>query len=503
MTISPDNPTVPELPVTVTVTPPLAAAVDAAPDLVGSQVQEQLAQLLGELGVPGRPVVRIETGGPTTASYGIGLTVAGRPCRFPPVVVAEALAYIDGTAQVLLDSDAVIDQLHGAGTDLTDDAVGSRVAQLLGDVCRTAVAAQPGVVLTSDAAVNADSGSEPLVAALASQVDVHVEPAYLRRITANNGGAGLFRFLRESLFDELGLPLPPFHLRLDPSLRPDGFAFRINAVRTQPRIGLPTETIMVNETVERLGLLGIDAVPMFNPAAYRPAALVERRHQERLEAAGRTTWDSWGFLILCFAAELRRTAHTLLTKNTADELLRRLGESFPSVERAARAHIPLDLLTLVLRELLRDGVSIRNLLRIAELLIRYETTEAADGGSDRVTYIRQGLADAIATKSSGGTNTVVAYLLGPEFEDAVAEHQRRTEPWDAADDVPDRLASAVRAELSMLPPTAQTPVVLTRDDLRRPIARILNHEFPLLTVLGYGDLPAHHNVQPVARISVT
>ena len=56
-------------------------------------------------------------------------------------------------------------------------------------------------------------------------------------------------------------------------------------------------------------------------------------------------------------------------------------------------------------------------------------------------------------------------------------------------------------ELSSLPLTAQVPVLLTRQEVRRPLRALLRSEFPEITVLSYGDLPPHYNVQPVARIS--
>jgi type III secretion protein V len=279
----------------------------------------------------------------------------------------------------------------------------------------------------------------------------------------------------------------------DPSLRLGGFAFRINAIRTLPRIGLPADRILVNDEHARLVPYGVDAVPTLNPATWQPGALVDRSHAAMLDEAGFTTWDAWGFLILCFAAALRTDAHRLLTRDVATDLLRRLGEAFPELERATLAHVGVEDLTVVLRALLLDGVSIRNLPRIAKALLRYELGDPQPARLDRVSFVRAQLADVIANKVSRGTSTAVVYLLHPEIERALAA----AEP-DA--DVSERLVESVRTEVALLPRTAQTPAIITQPHLRARVRELLRHAFPHLTLLAYGELPPSCNVQPIARI---
>jgi len=64
-----------------------------------------------------------------------------------------------------------------------------------------------------------------------------------------------------------------------------------------------------------------------------------------------------------------------------------------------------------------------------------------------------------------------------------------------------QIATAVRNEMSYLPPTAYIPAILTTDGLRTIVRATLAQEFPRITVVSYSDLPPHYNIQPVARIS--
>jgi flagellar biosynthesis component FlhA len=513
-----------DLPVTVALAPPLFGEVDAAADSTRERIEVEVSELLHELGLDRRPTVEFEATEGQVPAHVIRLSVAGRQCRFPWTTIAEALAYVDGNSQVAVSADAVLERLQGAYRD------SERSSELLASVCRAAISAQPAILVppAEDAAIHAlidlglsmsagddeasdeaaldnDDAVERRIAAAAAavdSVDILVDPAYLRVLSAQDPDGELFPFMREGMFFELGLPLPRFHLLPDPSLRERAFAFRINAVRTFPRIGLPLDTILVNDTPERLPLWSVDGDPTLNPATNQPGALVAHEHKESLEAVGLTTWDAFGFLILSFATALRQTAHALMTRDVADGMLRQLGLAFPFLESAARSHSPPSVLAPVLRELLFNGVPIRNLRRIVELLLQYESIGASDNGRrGLLPFIRAGLADVIASKAARGTGTVVVYLLDPELEAAVADHGDGVVPTASDDFLAERLSAAVRAELFNLPATAQVPALLTQDELRGPLRALLCGEFPRMTVLGYGDLPSDYNIQPVARIS--
>jgi hypothetical protein len=510
---------------TVALSPPLAALVEAAPAPVGARIETEVAEVLGDLGVAGRPTVELVPD--VTVTHGpIALFVGGQRCRFAETTIAEALAYLDGTLPVAVGPVAMLERLRRSEP--------ARAGEMLASVCRAAISAQPEILASTtddparraalslgmsvagsreeakpafSAGVDRGEDWDPverfLAAAAGETIDLHIDPGYLRFLTSEWSREDMFPFLRDSLFVELGLPLPPFHFRPDASLRPGAFAFRINALRTPPRIGLPGGAILVNDTPERLKLMNVDAQPALNPATDQPASVVGDEHKESLEAAGLTTWTPSGFLILCLAAAVRRRAHALMTCDVAERLAQELDMAFTFLAAAARTHLGPDRLADVLRELLRDGISIRNLRRIVELMLRYETSGANGRQDDLVGFVRSGLADLIAHKVSRGTGTVVVYLLDPELEQALADRADERAPTGAEDPLPERLSLGVRAELEYLPRTAWVPALLTRDDARRPLAELLRHEFPQTTVVSYGDLPPECNVQAVARISAS
>jgi type III secretion protein V len=291
------------------------------------------------------------------------------------------------------------------------------------------------------------------------------------------------------------------HLSPQSSLTPAGFAFRFNGVRTLPRIGLDPETILVNESPGRLALMEVEAQATVNPATGGPAAVVSREHKERMEVAGLTTWDPFGYFILVLAAAIRRHAHLFMSGGLAAEMANMLAQAFPALVAAAERAQLYEVLAPTLRELLREGVSIRNLRRILELLLHQKDRDPNSSVIDYAASVRSGLADQIAYKVARNTETLVAYVLDPEIEDALIGVRHGISADWSDETVTERFRDAVFDELTDLPQAAQTPAILTEPRVVRAVRTSLQHEFPHVTVIDYHELPAHYTVQPVASIS--
>jgi type III secretory pathway component EscV len=506
----------PTLPVTVAIAPELLAATAASTQI---RIEQELTEMLQELGLSTQPVVHLAEIKPTHGTRLIRLLVAGRSCRVPQTTIFEALAYVKATSLVApaVRADTVSHLLQE--TDGLDPA---RLGELLGLVCRSVLSAQPSVLLPDSplqavlnlgmsiaacnqaipaASLRDESIERHIAETAAKTIDVLINPDYLRALTSQDGAAELFPTARDALFVELGLVLPPLHFHPDSSLCPAGFAFRINGMRTMPRVGLEMGTILVNETTDRLAFFDVKAKPTINPETHKTQSVTSSIHKEMLKAAGHSTWDPFEYLILVFTAAIRRNAHAFLTQDVAASLLDTIGKAFPMLQEAAKAHAPPHALARVLRELLYDGVSIRNLPRILEILFLYETVPEADRDIDRVSFVRSGLADFIAFKAARGTNTIIAYLLDPKIEDAIADQPAGGAHGWFEPTLAEQIAAAVQDQLSSLPLEASAPVLLTRQEVRRPLRALLRAEFPQITILSFGDIPPHYNVQPVARIS--
>jgi type III secretory pathway component EscV len=360
---------------------------------------------------------------------------------------------------------------------------------------------------------------EIIAARSADSVEIRMPADYIREIAsqATEADRGALPWLRDGLFEELGLTFPNFHFVADDTLRPRSFAFQINDLLTVPRAALPPGTLLVNDTPQRLGL-STDSVS--NPATEQPATLAPLNFVPSPELEGVTTWTPIGYLTLCMADAIRAHAACFVTLRTVRDSLRLLKGTWSATIQTLRTEVTDQQLTSILQQLVAEGVSLRDLLSIFERIIdrEYLSTEssalaALDDYPSEVpwsgetthdgaftSFIRAGLRRGISAKLARGTTTLVTYLLDSAIEntflaaggvDGLNENET------------DRILEAFGAELGHLPSTAQVPSVLTTADIRPIVRAVIAQEYPKVAVVAHEEISPDINVMPVARISLT
>ena len=372
---------------------------------------------------------------------------------------------------------------------------------------------------------------EYLVSALhPDQIEIRFPLEYLKQLTRDNdkNGTNMFSYMREGLFEELGLTYPKFRFTIADELKPDCFAFRINHLTTLPLMGLRPGQCLVNDTADRLQLQNIKGKVTVNPATGQPASIIDLREKDLVEKSGLTTWDQMGYLILSFAQVLRKNSFCFIHQEAVQNQLNQLEWGFPAIVKAVRTQASGEQLTRVLRALVAEEISIRNLRPILERLLEYDYSfsdshrylilddrptafgqlNAARRGDpiNLVSFLRSGMKRQISNKHARGSNTIVVYLLDLQIEESLLASQsvQAGEKVETrlGDDVIDNILEAIRQEVAVLPPTAQRPSILTSIAVRHRLRQVIATEFPRIHVVAYQELAPGLNVQPIARISL-
>ncbi len=313
----------------------------------------------------------------------------------------------------------------------------------------------------------------------------------------------LIPFMRDGLFVELGVRFPGVRARGNSSLPPGSYQIQINEVPVvtgQATLG----HVLVNDTVDRLKLMNIQGFEAINPATRQPAAWVPEQHKDTLEAAGLTTWDVSGYIILHLAAILRRNAREFVGVQEVQTMLDQLEKAFPAIIKEVVPKVVNVLkLTDILQRLVEEEISVRDLRGILQALAEQGQVEA-----DNVMlteHVRSAMRRYISHKYARGTGTLVVYLLDPQIEEAIRGSIKRTSAGThlaLEPEIAQEIVQAVKSECGHLPPSAQRPVILTAMDIRRYVRKLLEYEFnPPFSVLSYQELAPDLNIQPVARIS--
>lgn len=332
----------------------------------------------------------------------------------------------------------------------------------------------------------------------------------------------LLSMVADGLYYELGLAFRLDRIEADPALAPGELRVQINDLRSPVLPGLRDGEMLVNDTVGRLRLVGLDGREARNPANDNPCSVIHDTPEARQTCRdiGLTTWDEHGYMILLASSIIRREAGALLSVEVTRFLLDRLALAFPTLVSSAREGTDEVLITRILRHLLDEEIGIRNLRAILECLTGYRGTTdvdmqkyitflvspgtalAVDAGAppsrDRALAlaecVRAYLKRAISHKYSRGNATLIVYLLDPEIESRLASARPLSEAERA------RIVEATTGEVTSAS-TASAAVVLTTPSVRARYREVIRRELPRLAVVSYQDLSPQMNIQPIARIA--
>jgi type III secretion protein V len=262
--------------------------------------------------------------------------------------------------------------------------------------------------------------------------------------------------LRERLFAELGVPLPPPRVRIGSRL--------------------PERTLEVS-------LFEVPARTLSWPEG-ADAAAVPRVADQILDLLRARAFEFLGL------AEVQRSLDEL-------ELL-----APATVRNVVPKPVSLTLLVDVLRRLVEERVSVRDLRAILEALATAAVLEKDP--LNLAEYLRAQLRRSITFRLTHGEGHLGIHLLDPAIEDAVRRSVTRTPNGAFLTLAPaasrDVIAAVKRAvSESSAEARGQAPVLLTQPDIRRFVRKLVESEIPELTVVSFAELLPEVSLRPLGK----
>ena len=310
--------------------------------------------------------------------------------------------------------------------------------------------------------------------------------------------------VRNGLYYDLGVIFPAIQVKGNTPGEAGSYTIWANEV---PVVSgqIRLDAALVNDTAENLAIYGFKAEDTSNPATGKAAAWVPRADAERAKAVGLQVWDTHEILLLHVTHYLKRNARDFIGIQEVQGMVAALKQYYPTlVEETIPKPISLQTLTEILRRLVEEEVSIRDLKIILQTLCEWGRVEHEVLALTE--QVRAGLKRKICYQISHGRPLLFVYRLDPEFEDMFRNSIRQSASgaylsMDPASS--QQLMGAARAQIGDLPPGAQRPVIVTDAEIRRFVKRLLDFAIPEITVLSYDQLTPQINLQPLGTISPT
>ena len=318
----------------------------------------------------------------------------------------------------------------------------------------------------------------------------------------NQGGDLLDRvvMIRRQVALELGTVVPIIRLRDNIQLNPNQYIIKIKGIQVSEGEILFDHYMAMNPGYVTEEITGI---PTFEPSFHLPAIWITEGQRERAESLGYTVVDPPSIIATHLTEIIRQHIDELLTRQDVQSLLNNIKETNPSlVEELTPKLLGLGELQKVLQNLLREGISIRDLLTILETLADYAPTTR---DTDILTeYVRQALKRAISMKYFPANETSSVVTLDPKIEQEIMGSVKQTETGAFLNIDPQRsraIIDATSEEMKKLENLGKTPIVITSPIVRMYYKRMTEEYFRDLVVVSYNEIESNVELQSVGMVT--
>ena len=275
-----------------------------------------------------------------------------------------------------------------------------------------AEAAPPSAIETVDLLLPLDPLEIEVGYGLIGYVDVAQGGELLQRIKS----------LRRQLAVEMGFVIPAIHIRDNLQLKPNQYTVILKGVEIARGELLPGHWLaLTSDKTPR-----VKGIETKEPAFGLPAVWIAEKEKESVQARGVVVVDPATVVTTHLTEIVKAHADELLGRQEVQSLIDNLAKTHPRViEELIPKVVSAGTLHRVLQRLLRERISIRDLLTVLETLADYAPLTK---NLDILTgYVRQALARTITKQYRDSEGGITVVMLSPEIEDKISQSVQHTE----------------------------------------------------------------------------
>ena len=318
----------------------------------------------------------------------------------------------------------------------------------------------------------------------------------------NQGGDLLDRvvMIRRQLALELGMIVPIIRLRDNIQLTPNEYQIKIKGVEVASG-----ELILDHFLAMNPGLVDeeMEGVKTTEPAFGLPATWISESQRDKAEMLGYTVVDPPSIIATHLTEIIKKHANELTGRQEVQILIDNIRQSYPViVDELIPKLMNVGEIQKVLANLLKEGVSIRDMVTILETLADHATVTH---DPDMLTeYVRQALGRAISKKFLTESKSNVL-TLDPKLEQLIMDSVQKTETGSyltLEPNVTSTILSNLSKQVQKLLQLGQQPVVLASPIVRLYFKKMTDQIMPGLIVLSYNELDPALEIQSIGVISI-
>ena len=338
-----------------------------------------------------------------------------------------------------------------------------------------------------------------------SQVDlISLEIGYglIPLVNTETGGQLLSRVkgVRKKLSTELGFLIQPVRIRDNLDLEPNTYHLLVNGVLRGRGQSYSGKELAINP-----GHIStpIDGIATKEPAFGLDAIWIEPSQRDHARTLGYTVVDPSTAIATHLNSLLYGTASELLGHDEVQQILDKTADRSPKlVENLVPGKLSLAVITRTLQNLLRDGVPIRDMRTILEVL--NEEGGKTQDPDDLTAMIRPKLGRMIVQSLVDISDDMPVMTLEPQLEQMLhnaVQQSQQSKTLTIDPELAEALFKSMRVEVQKIEDQGQPAILVVSPTIRPWLSNLVRPRIQDLTVLSYTEIPEDQSVNVVATIS--
>ena len=309
------------------------------------------------------------------------------------------------------------------------------------------------------------------------------------------------RSIRRQFALDMGVVIPSLHLRDNLQLKPGQYALLIKGNQVASAEILVDHFLAMDPGNVGSHIAGIETR---EPAFNLPALWIPDAQREEAMLAGYTVVDPSTVIATHLTEVFRRHLSDFLDRQAVQALLDTLAKHSPkAVEELVPSTLPLGVVQKVLQILVRENVTIRDMLTIVETLGDYGP--GVKNPDVLAEYVRERLSRSIVRPYMDSEGTLSVITLDQNAERTVQEGIRQTEGGSFLSlnpAVAQRLIQSVNMAVEGAVVSDGQPVILASPLVRPHLAQLVTRFLPSVAVISQAEVPPDIRLQAVGIVGI-
>jgi flagellar biosynthesis protein FlhA len=307
--------------------------------------------------------------------------------------------------------------------------------------------------------------------------------------------------LRRSFALQSGVVIPPVRIKDNIRLGPSAYRVLVGGQEVAKGEVEPGHLLAMDSGTASGPISGKSTT---DPTFGLPAWWVDAASQDEAEILGYTVIDPTSVLVTHLSETLRSALGELLSRDDVRELVENVKKTSPAVvEELVPDKMGFGEVQHVLKNLLREGVCIRNMPAILEVMA--DNAARTKDPEALTELVRQRLGRALCEQYADREGTVHAVTLDPEVEGRIAAAVSGGQEADGGAVGPaylQELMERIGRSVGQATRGGKEVVVLVRSNVRRFLNELVRASLPKVAVLSYNEVVPARSVETAAIVKM-